>query len=132
MTGTAHASVYERCIRLNDTTNLNFEQCLDTLHATNFEQCLHRVRTGQTKTQLETPGATDDDGKILDDPHNATGLMYGLCVKECGGGQEPFQWDVFSQQFSAWLLPWLALIRYVNSSLTVNLRLLVLTRTDFP
>ncbi|KAF8996056.1 hypothetical protein BDQ17DRAFT_1365030 [Cyathus striatus] len=26
------------------------------------------------------------------------------------GGQEPFQWSTFSQEFGSWLLPWLALI----------------------
>ena len=36
--------------------------------------------------------------------------MYDLCISQCGAGQEPFQWSAFSQQFSSWLLPWLALI----------------------
>ena len=33
-----------------------------------------------------------------------------MCLKACGGAQEPFNWAGFSQQFGAWLLPWLALI----------------------
>ncbi|KZP14862.1 hypothetical protein FIBSPDRAFT_979392 [Athelia psychrophila] len=36
--------------------------------------------------------------------------MYTLCIEACGSGAEPFGWPVFSQQFGAWLLPWLALI----------------------
>ena len=39
-----------------------------------------------------------------------TAITYDLCVSQCGAGQEPFQWSVFAQQFSSWLLPWLALI----------------------
>jgi hypothetical protein len=41
---------------------------------------------------------------------NATAITYDLCVSQCGTGQEPFQWTVFSEQFSLWLLPWLALL----------------------
>ncbi|KAF9233609.1 hypothetical protein BU15DRAFT_53671 [Melanogaster broomeanus] len=32
------------------------------------------------------------------------------CVAWCGKGQEPFDWSLFSQQFAAWLLPYLALV----------------------
>ncbi|KAF8798505.1 hypothetical protein BYT27DRAFT_7228331 [Phlegmacium glaucopus] len=31
-------------------------------------------------------------------------------VSRCRGGQEPFNWAIFSQQFTAWLLPWLAFV----------------------
>jgi len=41
---------------------------------------------------------------------NATAISYDLCVSECGTGQEPFHWTVFSQQFCMWLVPWLALL----------------------
>ena len=41
---------------------------------------------------------------------NATAITYDLCVSQCGPGQEPFKWRIFSQQFSSWLLPWLALL----------------------
>jgi len=40
----------------------------------------------------------------------AVGITYSLCIKACGSDQEPFNWTIFSQQFSAWLLPWLALV----------------------
>jgi len=40
----------------------------------------------------------------------ATALSYTGCHKHCGGGQEPFSWTVFSQEYSAWLLPYLALL----------------------
>ena len=40
----------------------------------------------------------------------ATGLSYTGCYKYCGKDQEPFSWAVFSQEYSAWLLPYLALL----------------------
>ena len=56
-------------------------------------------------------GKTDNHGNPLSpSTSNATAITYNLCVSQCGAGQEPFQWTVFSQQFSSWLLPWLALI----------------------
>jgi hypothetical protein len=41
---------------------------------------------------------------------NATVITYESCVSNCGTGQAPFQWTVFSQQFCTWLVPWLALL----------------------
>ncbi|KAJ2932960.1 hypothetical protein H1R20_g4121, partial [Candolleomyces eurysporus] len=78
------------------------------LNATDFTKCLERVRNGEAGTGKI--GATDNHGNVLEDIGKATGLTYGLCVRECGSGQQPFQWTIFSQQFSSWLLPWLALV----------------------
>ncbi|TFK69333.1 hypothetical protein BDN72DRAFT_959617 [Pluteus cervinus] len=77
--------------------------------AVNLEQCLVDFQNGKI------PNATVDDGR---DNHgntvstfaDATALTYHACVKLCGAGQEPPSWNVISQQFSAWLLPWLALL----------------------
>ena len=56
-------------------------------------------------------GKMDNHGNPLSpSTSNATAITYDLCVSQCGAGQEPFQWTVFSQQFSSWLLPWLALV----------------------
>ncbi|KAJ6474232.1 hypothetical protein C8R45DRAFT_1160437 [Mycena sanguinolenta] len=41
---------------------------------------------------------------------NATAMSYALCVKTCGRGPHFRPWDVFSQSFSTWLLPFLALV----------------------
>lgn len=76
--------------------------------AVNLEQCLERVKNGEFGTGRI--GGTDNQGNILEDVRNATGVTYKLCVDACGAGQEPFHWSVFSQQFSSWLLPWLALV----------------------
>ncbi|KZV67014.1 hypothetical protein PENSPDRAFT_744607 [Peniophora sp. CONT] len=55
-------------------------------------------------------GLLDNTGKGVDFPANATAITYELCKSSCGANPEPFQWSIFSSQFSAWLLPWLALI----------------------
>lgn len=74
--------------------------------AVNFGQCLDAIRRGEHGES----GGTDNNGRPVSPISNATAITYELCTKVCGGGSEPFQWSVFSQQFSSWLLPWLALI----------------------
>jgi len=71
----------------------------------NFTQCLIDFKNSNA-----TKGGTDFNGKPVSDPNDAVALTYEACALWCGGGQEPFDWTVFSQQFSAWLLPWLALV----------------------
>ena len=73
--------------------------------ATNFTQCLIDFQNNDTAL-----GGVDYNGKPVANPEDAVGLTYGACKQWCGDGREPFDWSVFSQQFSAWLLPWLALI----------------------
>ncbi|KDR79635.1 hypothetical protein GALMADRAFT_137429 [Galerina marginata CBS 339.88] len=83
---------------------------LTTIHCVkadiiNRHQCLARINA------LNIEGKTDNHGNPLPpSSSNATAITYDLCVSQCGAGQEPFQWTVFSQQFNAWLLPWLALV----------------------
>ncbi|KAF9786476.1 hypothetical protein BJ322DRAFT_1108325 [Thelephora terrestris] len=70
-----------------------------------FTQCLETFRTNGNAT-----GGTDFFGRPVNDSRDAVGLTYEQCMASCGTGQESFSWSVFSQQFSAWLLPWLALV----------------------
>ncbi|KAF7970421.1 hypothetical protein HWV62_24161 [Athelia sp. TMB] len=72
---------------------------------TNFDQCLAEVRNG-TWGQV---GGMNNIGQPVP-VSEATAVTYELCNRACGTGPEAFSWPVFSQQFSAWLLPWLALI----------------------
>lgn len=72
---------------------------------TNFTQCLIDFKDSNV-----TNGGTDYHGRPVANSSDAVGLTYEACTRWCGYGQEPFDWSVFSQQFSAWLLPWLALI----------------------
>ena len=56
-------------------------------------------------------GKTNNHGHLVPpSTSNVTAITYDLCVSQCGAGQEPFQWTVFSQQSSSWLIPWLALV----------------------
>jgi len=73
--------------------------------AVDFPTCLANVRNGL----FGTVGGRDNHGNPVD-ISNATAITYELCLTACGAGPEPFQWSVFSQQFSSWLLPWLALV----------------------
>ena len=72
---------------------------------TNFTQCLISFRSSNA-----TEGGTDYHGGHVSNPREAVALTYKACLEWCGSGWESFNWSVFSQQFSAWLLPWLALI----------------------
>jgi hypothetical protein len=76
-----------------------------TSSAVNFHQCLDSINN------MTIDGKTDNHGNLLPpSTSNATAITYDLCVSQCGAGQEPFQWTAFSQLFSSWLLPWLALL----------------------
>ncbi|KAF9786451.1 hypothetical protein BJ322DRAFT_788352 [Thelephora terrestris] len=71
----------------------------------NFTQCLDTFRANGNAT-----GGTDFFGRPVNNSQDAVALTYEECKSFCGTGQEAFDWSVFSQQFSAWLLPWLALV----------------------
>ena len=73
--------------------------------ATNFTQCLIDFQASNA-----TSGGVDTNGAHVSNPRDAVGLTYETCKAECGTGPELFEWSIFSQQFSAWLLPWLALV----------------------
>ncbi|KAF9786455.1 hypothetical protein BJ322DRAFT_788560 [Thelephora terrestris] len=75
----------------------------------NFTQCLADFKSNLTANP-SLPGGTDFFGHSVNDSDHVVGLTYDVCKSLCGIGQEPFSWSVFSQQFSAWLLPWLALV----------------------
>ena len=70
-----------------------------------FPECLARF-----KELNITDGGVDYNGKPVINPQDAVGLTFAACKEQCGTGQESFNWTIFSQQFSAWLLPWLALV----------------------
>ena len=73
--------------------------------ATNFTQCLIDFQAGDAIS-----GGVDSKGVHVSNPEDAVGLTYETCTTLCGTGPELFEWSVFSQQFSSWLLPWLALV----------------------
>ncbi|KAJ7242962.1 hypothetical protein C8J57DRAFT_1366608 [Mycena rebaudengoi] len=79
---------------------------IPALAVVDFNQCLAEVQTGK----WGTTGGTDNTGHPISNITQATAITYDLCVTACKPAQEPFNWNLFSQQFSAWLLPYLALV----------------------
>lgn len=72
----------------------------------NFTDCLAKFKNDSDATLV---GGTDWQGNPVN--HTAAdALTYDACTSYCGTGAEAFDWSIFSQQFSAWLLPWLALV----------------------
>ncbi|KAJ7327535.1 hypothetical protein DFH08DRAFT_710349 [Mycena albidolilacea] len=57
----------------------------------------------------EIEGGTDNHGHPVNIA-NATAMTYALCVHTCGTRSHFRPWGVFSQRFSTWLLPFLALV----------------------
>jgi hypothetical protein len=78
--------------------------------STNFTQCLADITSGlYNATAIGIEGSLDNFGNRV--PYQSTtAISYDLCKLACGSGPEPFTWTVFSAQFSAWLIPWLALV----------------------
>ncbi|KAG2135739.1 uncharacterized protein EDB93DRAFT_822762 [Suillus bovinus] len=77
--------------------------------AANFSQCLNNIVQNANATQ-DFNGLLDSNGDPVSSVSDATSISYSMCTSRCGTGQEAFQWSEFSQEFSAWLLPNLALI----------------------
>jgi hypothetical protein len=75
--------------------------------AVNFTQCLVDAQNLYGNATIE--GLVDNNGGSVPALH-ATALSYNYCKSECGSLPEAFDWTQFSQQFSSWLLPWLALL----------------------
>ncbi|KAK7018898.1 hypothetical protein R3P38DRAFT_1277701 [Favolaschia claudopus] len=57
----------------------------------------------------EVEGGTNNKGQPVNIA-NATAMTYDLCIRTCGSGPHINPWSVFSQRFSTWLLPFLALV----------------------
>ncbi|KAG2151698.1 hypothetical protein BD769DRAFT_1623497 [Suillus cothurnatus] len=77
--------------------------------ASNFTQCLNNTKNNAIATN-NFNGLLNGDGGTPANASDVTAISYSMCISNYGTGQEPFQWSVFSQEFSAWLLPNLALI----------------------
>ncbi|KAE9382848.1 hypothetical protein BT96DRAFT_1027489 [Gymnopus androsaceus JB14] len=94
--------------------------CGSTFASTNFDQCLQDIQAGK----FGPNAGVDNSGRPV--PYqNATAIPYEICVIACGGGPEPFSWSDFSNQFGAWLLPWLALLSQLPFGANDNLENLI-------
>ncbi|KAF8835808.1 hypothetical protein BDN67DRAFT_1015203 [Paxillus ammoniavirescens] len=80
-------------------------------NADNFTQCLIDAQLFANETQ-DTSGLCFNNGSQVhvQSIFNATAITIDACYSQCGTGQEPFNWQTFSQDFGAWLLPYLTLI----------------------
>ncbi|KAG1763941.1 hypothetical protein EDD22DRAFT_1042698 [Suillus occidentalis] len=79
------------------------------LTAVNFTQCLSKLADNATNPSFAGLLLNSDGGPAAA-ASDVAAIDYHLCTSSCGSGQEKFQWAEFSQEFSAWLLPNLALI----------------------
>jgi hypothetical protein len=70
-------------------------------------QCLIDIQANANVTN-NLVGLLDTNGHPVSSIVDATAISYSLCTSVCGRGS--FQWPVLSQDFSSWLLPYLALI----------------------
>ncbi|KAG1727272.1 uncharacterized protein EDB91DRAFT_893799 [Suillus paluster] len=81
--------------------------------ATNFTDCFINFRDHANQT-LDASGLVDANGgnvaNVSSDIMNASGFTYETCLSQCGSGTQQPSWANISQQFGAWLLPYLALI----------------------
>lgn len=86
----------------------NIESQYDPVHV-NLTQCFLVFLEGG----FGGIGAVYPNGTLVPKGGNytfATGMSYSACVQHCGSGRESTSWFKFSQEISAWLLPWLALM----------------------
>ncbi|KAI9573150.1 hypothetical protein HD554DRAFT_1150584 [Boletus coccyginus] len=95
---------------------------VDLAAAVNFPQCFENViscandSSSQTCVSMTISNITalsllrTSKGTSVITTDEATALSYTGCEEYCGGGQQPFDWNTFSQQYAAWLLPYLALL----------------------
>ncbi|ESK87915.1 hypothetical protein Moror_15230 [Moniliophthora roreri MCA 2997] len=74
--------------------------------ATNFNECLNRIKNNDTLRW----DLLNNHGSRLEDPSNATAIPYSICTTQCHSGPEAFSWSTLSEELSAWLLPYLALL----------------------
>jgi hypothetical protein len=119
----AHIELPQQFVRFVAIVVLVFWPAAVVGDPTNFDTCLVNVQAGQFGIGPDI-GGTDNHGRPVN-VSVATALTYQLCVEACGAGQEPFSWNVFSQQFAAWLLPWLALVSQLPFGANDNLDNLV-------
>jgi hypothetical protein len=73
-----------------------------------LNQCFIDITTNANLTN-NLVGLLDGNGYPVSNISDATAISYSLCTSVCGDVRD-FQWPALSQDFSSWLLPYLALI----------------------
>ncbi|KAG9309680.1 hypothetical protein JVU11DRAFT_10352 [Chiua virens] len=93
------------------------------LHAVNISQCFANIvscaenstspnctSTVNISSVEALPLLRTSDGFVPDSINTATSISYTGCTQHCGNNTGTFSWNDFSQQYSVWLLPYLALL----------------------
>lgn len=77
----------------------------------NITDCFVKFRNNANLT-LDASGLVNGNGGNVPSSGimNAVGFTYETCLSQCGSGTQNPTWANISQQFGAWLLPYLALI----------------------
>jgi hypothetical protein len=73
--------------------------------AEDFFSCIDDIQSGRWGSE----GATDVNGNPVTNMSDVAVIPYSFCVRACGSSVANIWWSSFFQQFSTWLLPWLAL-----------------------
>ncbi|KAG2157264.1 hypothetical protein DEU56DRAFT_896932 [Suillus clintonianus] len=81
---------------------------VEKVAALNWTQCLFDIKMNANATQ-SLVGLLNGNGDPVSNIDDATAISYSMCTSFCGTRQD-FYMSVFSQDFSSWLLPYLALI----------------------
>ena len=81
---------------------------LDCALAFNYTQCSIDVKAAYSRNP-KSVSLRSSTGQPVAIDSNAWGVSYADCDRYCGNGHEPFDWNVFANGISLWLLPWLAL-----------------------
>ncbi|EJD38896.1 hypothetical protein AURDEDRAFT_116328 [Auricularia subglabra TFB-10046 SS5] len=93
------------CLRLAQVISVVLFGALWASASADFGQCIADVRVNK----FGSSGVLDFYGNPVSNVSNAQGLTLPACEAYCGTSHAQFQWFTFSQEFSSWLLPWLAL-----------------------
>lgn len=95
------------------TNNTNVEQKTYSppLRDANFMQCKKEIEAGSILSSNPSfrPVFVNAEGTPVDGPEGACGVDYETCINYCHTGSERPKWSFFSPQFTAWLLPFIAL-----------------------
>jgi hypothetical protein len=88
--------------------SLPLVQSVDKVAGLNWMQCLTNIKSNTNATQ-NLADLLNSNGDPVLNVADATATSYSLCTPLCGKGQD-FHVSVFAQDFTSWLLPYLALI----------------------
>ncbi|KAG1845520.1 hypothetical protein DFJ58DRAFT_893770 [Suillus subalutaceus] len=81
---------------------------VDKVVGLDLSQCFSDITTNASLTN-NLVGLLDSNGYPVSNISDAAAISYSLCTSVCGNTRD-FQWLALSQDFSSWLLPYLALI----------------------